>query len=283
MLGSIASTSGRACGCRNGPAARRPVVAAAAPVVRSTNAAAARLRRAATIARAGLKEAALVPVMDKGELSQYPEQPGVYAVYDAAGQIQYIGLSRKVNASVATHMQAVPDLTHAVRFEVIADGNRDTLTAAWKAWMEQAIAESGAVPPGNAPGETRWSGRPVRAKTEIKLTAGKAINVPMEALIDGVVKENKVVAFVKGTRSQPQCGFSYKMLTILNDLKTEYEVVNVLDDFHNPGLRDAIKSYSQWPTIPQLYVEGEFVGGADIVEQMLSTGELQLMLRGEKK
>jgi len=96
MLGSIASTSGRACGCRNGPAARRPVVAAAAPVVRSTNAAAARLRRAATIARAGLKEAALVPVMDKGELSQYPEQPGVYAVYDAAGQIQYIGLSRKV-------------------------------------------------------------------------------------------------------------------------------------------------------------------------------------------
>lgn len=69
------------------------------------------------------------------------------------------------------------------------------------------------MPPGNAPGETKWQGRPAaRAKTEIKLTAGKAISVPIEQLIDVVVKENRVVAFVKGTRTQPQCGFSYKML-----------------------------------------------------------------------
>jgi glutaredoxin-related protein len=68
---------------------------------------------------------------------------------------------------------------------------------------------------------------------------------------------------------------------MLNDLKADYEVVNVLDDFHNPGLRDAIKAYSQWPTIPQLYVGGEFVGGADIVEEMAGSGELQLMLRKE--
>ncbi len=92
----------------------------------------------------------------------------------------------------------------------------------------QTVADSGAVPPGNAPGETKWSGAPKRAKAEIKLTAGKAINVPIEKLIDGVVKENKVVAFVKGTRSQPQCGFSHKLMTILNDLKADYEVVNVL-------------------------------------------------------
>lgn len=96
----------------------------------------------------------------------------------------------------------------------------------------------------------------------------------MEQLIDKVVKEVKVVAFVKGTRQQPSCGFSYKMLTTLNDLKIDYEVVNVLDDVHNPGLRDAIKTYSQWPTIPQLFIGGEFVGGADIVEQMLASGEL---------
>jgi glutaredoxin-related protein len=62
----------------------------------------------------------------------------------------------------------------------------------------------------------------------------------------------QVVAFIKGTRSAPQCGFSYKMLQVLNDSRTEYEVLNVLDDFHNPGLRDAIKEYSQWPTIPQV-------------------------------
>lgn len=88
----------------------------------------------------------------------------------------------------------------------------------------------------------------------------------------------QVVAFVKGTRSQPQCGFSFKMLQILNDARTDYEVVNVLDDFHNPGLREAIKQYSQWPTIPQLYVSGEFVGGSDIVEEMQANGELRQVL-----
>lgn len=92
----------------------------------------------------------------------------------------------------------------------------------------------------------------------------------------------KVVAFVKGTRSQPQCGFSYKMLQILNESRTDYEVVNVLDDFHNPGLREAIKQYSMWPTIPQLYVSGEFVGGSDIVEEMQASGELQKVLSEAK-
>lgn len=92
----------------------------------------------------------------------------------------------------------------------------------------------------------------------------------------------QVVAFIKGTRSQPQCGFSHKLLTILNDSRADYEVVNVLDDFHNPGLREAIKTYSQWPTIPQLYVAGEFVGGSDIVEQMQASGELAQLLVAAK-
>ena len=62
----------------------------------------------------------------------------------------------------------------------------------------------------------------------------------------------QVVAFIKGTRTQPQCGFSYKVLTMLNEARTDYEVVNVLDEQYNPGVREAIKSYSQWPTIPQV-------------------------------
>eukprot|EP00879_Flechtneria_rotunda_P030673 GHRR01033339.1.p1 GENE.GHRR01033339.1~~GHRR01033339.1.p1 ORF type:complete len:214 (+),score=52.41 GHRR01033339.1:77-718(+) len=149
-------------------------------------------------------------------------------------------------------------------------------------WHACAVAETGSIPPGNAPGETKWQNRTAaRPKADIKLTAGKAINVPIETLIDQVVKGNKVVAFVKGTRSAPQCGFSYKMLTILNELKTDYEVVNVLDDFYNPGLREAIKQYSQWPTIPQLYINGEFIGGSDIVEQMQASRELQQVLAGK--
>ena len=89
----------------------------------------------------------------------------------------------------------------------------------------------------------------------------------------------QVVAFIKGTRTQPQCGFSFKMLQLLNENKADFEVVNVLDDVYNPGLREAIKTYSQWPTIPQLYIKGEFVGGADIVEKMNVAGELQQMLQ----
>lgn len=69
------------------------------------------------------------------------------------------------------------------------------------------------------------------------------------------------------------------MLQILNENKADFEVVNVLDDVYNPGLREAIKTYSQWPTIPQLYVKGEFVGGADIVEKMNGAGELQQLLQ----
>lgn len=70
-----------------------------------------------------------------------------------------------------------------------------------------------------------------------------------------------MVAFIKGTRAEPQCGFSFRVVNILNEVAAgEYEVVNVLDEVYNPGLREAIKSFSQWPTIPQVYVDGDFVG-----------------------
>lgn len=84
---------------------------------------------------------------------------------------------------------------------------------------------------------------------------------------------------MQGTRTQPQCGFSFQMLTTLNDMKADYQVVNVLDELYNPGLRDAIKEYSAWPTIPQLYIEGEFVGGSDIVQEMAGNGELAALIK----
>lgn len=71
-------------------------------------------------------------------------------------------------------------------------------------------------------------------------------NLPMSCL--------QVVAFIKGTRTQPQCGFSFKVLTLLNEARTDYEVVDVLDEQYNPGVREAIKTYSQWPTIPQVWL-----------------------------
>ncbi|MGH2342114.1 Grx4 family monothiol glutaredoxin [Segnochrobactraceae bacterium EtOH-i3] len=94
--------------------------------------------------------------------------------------------------------------------------------------------------------------------------------------IDTKVKGTDVVLFMKGTPSFPQCGFSGQVVQILDYLGVPYEGVNVLADM---ALREGIKAYSNWPTIPQLYVKGEFVGGCDIVREMFQAGELQTLFK----
>jgi monothiol glutaredoxin len=93
--------------------------------------------------------------------------------------------------------------------------------------------------------------------------------------IEELVKSDKVVLFMKGSRSFPQCGFSAAVVQILNSLLPDYKTVNVLAD---PAIRQGVKDYSSWPTVPQLYVGGEFVGGSDIVRELYATGELQQKL-----
>ena len=90
--------------------------------------------------------------------------------------------------------------------------------------------------------------------------------------IDNEVKSNDVVLFMKGTPDFPQCGFSGRVVQILDYVGVDYKSQNVLAD---ADLRQGIKDYSNWPTIPQLYVKGEFVGGCDIVTEMFQAGELQ--------
>ena len=89
------------------------------------------------------------------------------------------------------------------------------------------------------------------------------------------ITNNDVVLFMKGTKNFPQCGFSGQVAQILQYLGVEYQDINVLDDM---SIREGIKSFSEWPTIPQLYVKGEFVGGCDIIREMFQAGELQEML-----
>ena len=89
--------------------------------------------------------------------------------------------------------------------------------------------------------------------------------------IDELVKSNRVVLFMKGTRGAPACGFSATVVEILDQYLPEYQTVNVLSD---PAIRDGVKEYASWPTIPQLFVDGEFVGGCDIVREMDAKGEL---------
>jgi monothiol glutaredoxin len=93
--------------------------------------------------------------------------------------------------------------------------------------------------------------------------------------IEELVKSERVVLFMKGSRSFPQCGFSASVVQILNSLVPDYKTVNVLAD---PNIRQGVKDFSSWPTVPQLYIGGEFVGGADIVREMFASGELQKKL-----
>lgn len=93
--------------------------------------------------------------------------------------------------------------------------------------------------------------------------------------IEGLIASDRVVLFMKGTRHFPQCGFSATVTQILNKLVPQYATVNVLAD---PQIREGIKAFSEWPTIPQLYIDGKFVGGCDIVREMFQAGELHQML-----
>ncbi len=98
----------------------------------------------------------------------------------------------------------------------------------------------------------------------------------IEQFIDNEVKSTDVVLFMKGTPQQPMCGFSGQVVQILDFIGVPYKGVNVLE---SDDLRQGIKSYSQWPTIPQLYVKGEFVGGCDIVREMFQAKELQQLMK----
>lgn len=93
--------------------------------------------------------------------------------------------------------------------------------------------------------------------------------------IDNLIKENKILVFMKGNKLMPQCGFSNNVVQILNTLGASYETVDVLDDW---AIRQGIKEYSNWPTIPQVYINGEFVGGSDVMVELYNNGELEQMV-----
>jgi monothiol glutaredoxin len=93
--------------------------------------------------------------------------------------------------------------------------------------------------------------------------------------IKDIITKNDVVLFMKGTPEMPQCGFSMTVSNILKELKVKFSGVNVLAD---PEIRQGIKDFSNWPTVPQLYVKGEFIGGCDIAKEMYENGELKKKL-----
>jgi|TARA_B110000902_G_C14095762_1_gene508687 monothiol glutaredoxin len=97
--------------------------------------------------------------------------------------------------------------------------------------------------------------------------------------IENIINNNKVCLFMKGSAEAPQCGFSMAVSNILKHLNVEFKVINVLE---NEEIRNGIKMYSDWPTIPQLYINGEFIGGCDIVKEMFEKGELKELFINKK-
>lgn len=213
---------------------------------------------------------------NEGAAAALPSGTGVYAIYDKNNDLQFIGLSRNIAASVSAHRKSVPELVGAVKVGVVDEPDRETLTQAWKSWMEEHLKANGKIPPGNESGNATWMKQPPKKKADLRLTPGRHVQltVPLEELIDKLVKENKVVAFIKGSRSAPLCGFSQRVIGILESEGVDYESVDVLDEEHNYGLRETLKKYSNWPTFPQIFLNGELVGGCDILISMYETGEV---------
>lgn len=206
------------------------------------------------------------------DVSDVPAVTGVYAVYDNVGDARYVGISRSIRDSIAEHAEVLgadaPGMIRTVRCSEMRGASRETLRASWELWASEAAAELGRPPAGNLPDGTAGSDRRWRGDAEL-------------AKVKAMVSDNHAVLFMKGTPARPRCGFSARAVRALGTLGADYAVVDVAADTDRGGsLRDAVKRFGAWPTLPQLYVGGELLGGADLIEEMVASGELERRLEG---
>lgn len=209
-------------------------------------------------------------------------RPGVYGVYAEDGSLQFVAAASDVGEAVYGHVKTIKDgrRVYAVRMLTVDEPDSAPLDQMSENWV-MALFNSGLpVPPGNtdeAPEwrETAWvpdiyfTGAMVAGNTESRV----------EEEIKKILRDHTVVLFMKGTRASPRCGFSKAVVDVLErQVGDGFVCVDCLDTGRNFGLREGIKRFSSWPTIPQLYVNGDFVGGADIVQGMESNGELSAVL-----
>ncbi|XP_042419082.1 monothiol glutaredoxin-S7, chloroplastic-like [Zingiber officinale] len=122
--------------------------------------------------------------------------------------------------------------------------------------------------------QRRWM-RPKAPGPSLSVRCSSALSPELKSTIDKVVQSQKVVLFMKGTKEFPQCGFSDTVVQVLNSLNVPFEALNILE---NEVLRQGMKEYSNWPTFPQLYIDGEFFGGCEIVVESYKVGQLQEVL-----
>lgn len=231
------------------------------------------------------------PISGDVDTSGLPKEMGVYAVFNEDDKLQYIGLSRDIAKSVTAHAEAmgIQDagiLISSVHCLEMPGQSKEALMETWKRWIKEHTEGGGEIPAGNLPenaagAEPRWRSRAASTKPQLDLAGVRGITSMQEAYdaVSRAVKEHPVVLFMKGSPAMPQCGFSARASGMLRDIGVPYDSVNVLDEAANPGVRDAVKKFGNWPTIPQLYVGGELLGGADIISEMFASGDLKAELQ----
>jgi len=231
------------------------------------------------------------PLTGQLDLSGVPNTMGVYAVFDDNSQLQYIGLSKQMSRSVSDHaenigIQEAGMLISSVKCLEMPDAPKELLKATWEQWIKDHMSNGGEIPAGNlpesAPGaDGRWRLRRNQGKPPLNLAGVRGITTQAEALdaVKVAVTRHPIVLFMKGTPVMPQCGFSARSVGIMSSLGIPFDTVNVMDAEANPGVRDAVKEFSKWPTIPQLFVKGQLIGGADIIAEMHASGTLETTLK----
>jgi len=201
------------------------------------------------------------------------------------------GLSKQMSRSVSDHAdnigpQEAGMLIASLKCLEMPDASKEVLKATWEQWIKEHMSNGGEIPAGNlpesAPGaDGRWRIRRNQGRPPLNLAGVRGITSQAEALdaVKNAVTRHPIVLFMKGTPVMPQCGFSARSVGIMSSLGIPFETVNVMDVEANPGVRDAVKEFGNWPTIPQLFVKGQLMGGADIIAEMHTSGQLETTLK----
>lgn len=226
-----------------------------------------------------------VPWTDAQSVPAHWHRPGVYGVYSSDGTLQFVASSADVGKSISGHKRILknPELVNAARMLTVDSINDAPLDDFAEAWVTSYYEAKLPIPPGNTDEMPQWRDEPI--SPDVYFTGSIVAGTPEQRVkleIEDILARHKCVLFMKGTSEMPQCGFSKAILELmssyLNLEEGEFVCVNCLDTARNVGLREGIKQYSNWPTIPQLYVNGDFVGGVDIVYEMSQKGELEVLL-----
>lgn len=216
-------------------------------------------------------------------IPEHWRRPGLYGIYAKDGVLQYVAAVEDVARAIEIHIDVIKDpaRVYAVRMITLNHVEEAPIGEMAENWV-MALDKSGLpVPPGNTDDAPEW--RVERAPRNASFSPSARSDTSdshVDEEIRSLLRTHRVVLFIKGTRETPRCGFSQAVIEMVEkQLGNEFVCIDCLDSIKNPGLREGIKRFSNWPTIPQLYVNGDFVGGCDIVQGMEASGELSSVLR----